>query len=104
MSAIEYTEQQLGADGAREQIGVRPVDVDALLRNAARLHGTTIGEIMGASRLKNVVAARHAVFVALRAAGWSYPAIGAVMGRDHTTVMAGVKKAAARAAAKGRAT
>lgn len=45
-------------------------------------------------RFAHIVKARRAVCVRLKELGWSYPAIGVVMGRDHTTIMAlvGAKK------------
>lgn len=94
MSAHDFSPEQLGTTptAAREQIGVRPVDVDALILKTARAYGTTPEAIRGPSRTKHIVAARHAVFAELRLAGWSFPAIGAHLNRDHTTVMAALAK------------
>lgn len=53
-------------------------------------------QILGRSRLTSIVAARHAVFVTLRETGLSYPEIGALLNRDHSTVMSGCKPKRAR--------
>lgn len=100
MSTIEFTEEQLApTTPVREQIGSPgPIDLWSVIWRCARKHGATQEQVLGSSRLKHVAAARHEVFLALREAGWSFPAIGAAMNRDHTTVMAGVKKAQERAA------
>jgi len=38
-------------------------------------------------RSSAVMGARKAVYAALRQLGWSYPAIGRAVGRDHSTVI-----------------
>ena len=49
---------------------------------AVDLHGVTVAEIKGRSRLGPVAAARQDAFLALREAGWPFPRIGrAMMGR-----------------------
>jgi chromosomal replication initiation ATPase DnaA len=58
--------------------------------------------LLGRCRTMSVGRARNALYAALRAAGLSYPEIGALLGRDHTTVMHGVRKAGAASAAKVR--
>lgn len=66
---------------------------------AAR-HHVTVEEICGRDRHSHITAARHALWLAFKvelSPAWSYPAIGAMFGVDHTTVMAGVAKAATRA-------
>lgn len=54
-------------------------------------HGVTVDEILSPSRYRHIVAARREVCTRLRAQGWSYPAIGRALGRDHATVMYLVK-------------
>lgn len=44
------------------------------------------------SRSKNRILLRRAIFHALRGRGLSYPEIGELFQRDHTTVMNGIKK------------
>ncbi len=51
----------------------------------------TFDEVMSRSRTSRVTRARHAVWFTLYDMGWSYPDIGDVFERDHTTVMSGVK-------------
>jgi chromosomal replication initiator protein len=59
---------------------------------AAR-HSLTVADITGQCRRKPFVRARQEAYAALRAHGWSYPRIArAIGGRDHTTVMHGVRK------------
>lgn len=59
----------------------------------AAKHGVTLAMLMGESRVKHIVAARHeAWWLVWRTTGMSYPRIGAIFRRDHTTIMHGVKK------------
>ena len=46
----------------------------------------TLDEMLGRSRLRHIAEARRLWWVALRARGFSYPAIGSMVGRDHSTV------------------
>lgn len=48
--------------------------------------------IYSTDRSKHVVAARHVAMWLLRDAGMSLPAIGATLGRDHTSVLYGVRR------------
>ena len=51
-------------------------------------------EITGSSRRRSVVEARHAAMLALREMGLNLQDIGAFIGgRDHTTVIHGIKQA-----------
>ena len=45
------------------------------------------GSICGRGRRKEVVSARCAVVSVLRIRGWTYPQIGKLMGRDHTSII-----------------
>jgi chromosomal replication initiation ATPase DnaA len=67
--------------------------VDAM----ASAYAVTREDILGARRTKQAAAARHAVMRALRDMGMSYPEIGWLLGRDHTTVLAALRKAPANA-------
>lgn len=58
----------------------------------AIVHATTIHEIASSSRMAHVARARHETMRLLRAKGLSYPAIGLIMDRDHTTVMAALRR------------
>lgn len=53
--------------------------------------GVTLDELMGRSRLPHVCLARKEAYVMLREEKLSYPKIGKMFGRDHTTVINGVK-------------
>lgn len=48
-------------------------------------------DILGRSRDKLAMRARRTLYRRLREEGYSYPTIGRMVGRDHTTVMSGVK-------------
>jgi len=50
-------------------------------------HGMTWEQAMGPSRTLPYIAARTAVYVALRRHGWSLKKIGLFCGRDHTTIL-----------------
>ena len=59
---------------------------------AAADHCVTREEILGRSRFQSAVAARRALARSLRALEMSYPEIGRLIDRDHTTVMALVRE------------
>lgn len=63
-----------------------------MLEAIAAEHGMPASPVSGRSRDAEVVRARHAWWVALRSLGWSYQAIGAVVGVDHTTVLVAVRR------------
>lgn len=64
-----------------------------LVEHIAYKHGYLVCEVLARSRKRPVVAARRAVCVALRARGLSLPVIGALIGRDHTTVLHALRTA-----------
>lgn len=103
MSAVEFTEEQIAERHAQ---ALTPSDTArGLAIRIARAHGVRSEDVLGPSRHPHLVAARRDLYAALRAKGWSYPAIGAfVGGRDHTTVMYALasdeKRAAKRLARK----
>ena len=55
----------------------------------ARISRTGKGHV---KKIAHLVEARRACFAALRAAGWSFPTIGAVFGLNHTTVLQGLRR------------
>lgn len=65
-----------------------------LAHRIAKAGGVPILELLGRRRAASVARARNALYAALRAEGLSYPEIGALLRRDHCTVMSGVKRAA----------
>lgn len=74
--------------------------VGRIIRAAARLHDVPAAAVVGPSRGRTVTAARSlAMYLARRLTARSYHAIGAACGgRDHTTVLHGVRVCTARLA------
>ena len=64
---------------------------------AAQRCGVSVAELRGKTRTRRVALARKAVYLAARRLTCqpSYPEIGSAMGRDHTSVMYGVRSARA---------
>lgn len=53
------------------------------------LHPVNLADVLGRRRTKAIAAARHEVWIDLHdGAGLSWPEVGELFGRDHTTVMA----------------
>ena len=59
----------------------------ANIREIVAPHGVSVGEVLSRSRTPHIVAARRAVAIHYRNAGRSFPEIGRIIGRDHTSVM-----------------
>lgn len=69
-------------------------DVLYVVERHAHCHGTTVADVIGRGRTLAVCAARHAAWAEIRrTTSLSYPEIGALFGCDHSTVMAGIRKA-----------
>jgi hypothetical protein len=64
-----------------------PSAAKAIVREALEPYGMTFEQAMGPSRTMPYIAARTAVYVALRRHGWSLKKIAIYCNRDHTTVM-----------------
>ncbi|MEM7730508.1 MAG: helix-turn-helix domain-containing protein [Pseudomonadota bacterium] len=73
---------------------VRAVLQDVLTRHP----GVEARDILGPRRQRAIVIARQEVMHHLRERGWSFPWIGAALGRDHTSVVHGVRAHAKRMA------
>lgn len=58
-----------------------------LVASVAKDFGVLAPELRGRGNMKNYVDARSVVAVLLRARGWSYPQIGRLLDRDHSTVI-----------------
>lgn len=58
---------------------------------AGRYH-VTVDEMLSDSREEPRPRARQALWLELYHRGWSLPRIGRVIGRDHTTVLTGIRK------------
>lgn len=75
--------------------------ITATIKVVALRRGVSVEDIMVGDRTRPNVNARHeAMYLLRRNFGLSYPRIGAIMGRDHTTVMNGVRAHAARIGVK----
>ena len=54
--------------------------------------GVSIEAMLGRSRLARISDARQRLWAALWRAGWSIGEIGRTLGRDHTTVISGLRR------------
>jgi len=70
----------------------RPVSIPATIARIAAAHGVGPRDLLGRTRLSHIVDARRDLYHALRVSGLSLTQIGAAVGRDHTTVMTGLKR------------
>lgn len=69
--------------------------VAEVLAIVAREYGVAPAELTGPRRTRSVAEARLMAYALLRdTAGMSYPEIGQALGRDHTTVIHGVRSTA----------
>jgi chromosomal replication initiation ATPase DnaA len=69
-------------------------DLLDVLDDVCRAHHVTRAEVCGCLRTKAIVSARHEVWWRLRhhpELNFSYEEIGCLFGRDHTTVLSGVR-------------
>lgn len=64
---------------------------EAMAGVAGSVVGVSVADVLGRSRSRTAVVARHAVWCAMRARGHSYPEIGRATGHDHSTVLAAVR-------------
>lgn len=72
--------------------------VRQIIREVAREHRVTPADIMGPRRLRHIAEARFEVYHRLRhELGLTLPRIGQIMGRDHTSVLNGLRKYAGAA-------
>jgi len=65
---------------------IRPRIAD-MITIASRLTATPVAEILGRRRFLHLCAIRHPIYVTAREWGYSYPMIGQVLDRDHSTVI-----------------
>jgi chromosomal replication initiator protein len=67
--------------------------IDAIIMRVAAAFAVSERELLGPSRLRNVLLSRQvAMYLARELAGLSLPRIGAAFGRDHTTVLHACRK------------
>lgn len=77
-----------------------PVTMASIVADVAAAHRLPVADLMGLSRLKVVVVARHEAMWRIRQVMWadgvtprySLPQIGKFFDRDHTTVIAACKR------------
>lgn len=90
-------ESARGADNAPSGRAIPP-RVRAIIRSAALEHGVTPADILGDSRSRKITRARWEAMEACRELVMpggdnpSFPQIGRWFGRDHSTVMYGLRK------------
>lgn len=68
----------------------------ALLEEIAVSHYVTLDDVLGESKSKVILPARFHCYRALREQGMSLKKIGRIMGRDHTTVLKGLRRVGSR--------
>ena len=73
---------------ARPENGLARATVDLIAR-AGEIYNVRQQDILGTGRWEAVAAARFAVWLRLREAGYTYALIGAAFRRDHTTILHG---------------
>lgn len=64
-----------------------------LVSACAELFDVHPRDLTGNYRYAFITRARYALFLALRQRGWSYPRIGRLFKRDHSTVIYGISRA-----------
>lgn len=75
-----------------------------IIAEIAEKHQVPVAAIMSGSRKRRYAWPRQEAYVAVREAkGYSYPHIGRIFGRDHSTVISGVRKYQERVEAYGQA-
>jgi len=62
-----------------------------IVQRVARTAGVPVDELRGPSKEKHLVRLRRIAMAEARKAGYSLPAIGRELNRDHTTVLAGLR-------------
>lgn len=81
-------------DEAKEKYGVIQTPFMNIVREVCETHDVTRDEIFKKNRSKKLVMARGVIYDRIRKElGWSYPKIGKLFGRDHTTILHGVRLA-----------
>lgn len=81
-------------DDAKKKYGVIQTPFMDIVRQTCETHDVTRDAIFSKNRSKKVVMARAIIYDRIRKElGWSYPKIGKLFGRDHTTVLHGIRLA-----------
>lgn len=81
-------------DDAKKKYGVIQTPFMNIVREVCEAHDITRNEIFEKNRSKKMVMARGIIYDRIRKElGWSYPKIGKLFGKDHTTILHGVRLA-----------
>ena len=67
-----------------------------IIDHVARKHGVSVREILNHNRIPNVVAARQEAMRLVYSTGLKLGQVGIIFGRDHSTVLHGIRRAEAR--------
>jgi chromosomal replication initiation ATPase DnaA len=78
--------------GDRDFRRVKQEHIDEIFREAEDKYSVPKERILGKRRLPGVIHARFYVYKRLRTIGLSYPMIGLICNRDHTTVISAMKR------------
>ena len=81
------------------QVTDGPSVMRLIARQVAEHGGVNVSEIMGYNREPQIVRLRQYCWHLCRERGYSLPRIGAVYGRDHSTILDGIRTIRARMAA-----
>lgn len=72
---------------------LRALGVMKAAKQITKKHGTNLREVYARDRRPHVVKARYAIlWVIRRKFGWSYPSLGKLINRDHSSVMNGMNR------------
>jgi chromosomal replication initiator protein len=75
-------------------LGALPPLAAASARASAQVFGVQVADILGRRRTRNVARARFAAtWIARRRSGLSYPVLGRILGRDHSSVIHACQRA-----------
>ena len=68
------------------------VTVDRIFEKVSKKYGISIEDIKGRKRTKGIASARHiTIYIIRKMTDLSLPAIGRLLGRDHTTIMSSIE-------------
>lgn len=70
------------------------LEADMVMRYVGEGYGLTKAEILGRRRSQNIAEARAVAYFLVRKYGLSLPAIGRIFGRDHSTILSGIRSVA----------
>jgi len=75
-----------------DELRARATNPGEVIAAVAERHGLTSADLIGPCRNSEIVTARCAAMYELRWAGFSLPAIGRFLKKDHSTVMYALRK------------